>query len=68
MRCFFCKKNISKRESHYYAVFVTRTGSVKRLRWCENCNKNRRSDIDKEYDRRQKIEDCEEHGEYKFRL
>jgi len=66
MKCFFCKRYIPKRESYYTAGFTTRSGLYRRLRWCLDCNRNRRSDIDKEYDRRQKIE--EEHRERWFIL
>jgi hypothetical protein len=58
MKCFVCKKHINPKRSGYnYAIFHTRNGFLQRLTWCSDCGENRREEVNKEYDKRQKISD-----------
>ena len=45
-----------KRSGYHYITFYTRNGFIRRLTWCSNCNESRRDDVNKEYDRREKID------------
>ncbi len=57
MKCFVCKKYMNpKRSGWQYITFYTKNGFLRRLTWCSDCGENRRAEVNKEYNRREKID------------
>lgn len=58
MKCFTCKTYFNpKRTGYKYMLFRTKNGLLRRLTWCLGCDKNNRNVVNKEYDRRLKIDE-----------